>query len=118
VKKIVRENTVREKNGGGGKGKKIREISTKKKVREKNKGERVRETKRTGKKGRPDRASSVHVILSLPVKKAPLWRILRNFRMRMRRTYFRTGSLPVKHAQWSDPHRSSANDNLSVPIYY
>jgi hypothetical protein len=70
------------------------------------------------KKVRPDRTSSGHVTLSLPVKKAPLGRILRNFGLRMCRTYFRTGplpvtfghvtschfwSLPVKHAQLSDP---------------
>jgi hypothetical protein len=65
------------------------------------------------------------------VKKAPLGRILCNFRLRMHKTYFRTWplpitslpvtwltSLPVKHAQWSDPHRYSANVTLSVPIYY
>jgi hypothetical protein len=44
---------------------------------------------------RPDMVSSGHVTLSLPVKKDPLGRILRNFWLRMRRTYFRTGSLPV-----------------------
>ena len=39
----------------------------------------------------PDSVSSGHVTLSLLVKKAPLVRIWRNFRLRMRRTYFRTG---------------------------
>ena len=62
-------------------------------------------------------------------QKAPLGRILRNFRLRMRRTYFRTGhvtgvtsghvtDVTSGHAQWFDPHRSSANVALSVPIYY
>ena len=43
---------------------------------------------------------------SLPVKKAPLGRILRNFRLHMRITYFRTGHMTdvtSGHAQWSDP---------------
>ena len=39
----------------------------------------------------PVRAPSGHVTLPLPVKKAPLGRIWRNFRLRMRRTYFMTG---------------------------
>ena len=39
----------------------------------------------------PDRAFSGHVTVSLPVNKAPLGRIFRNFRLRMRITYFRTG---------------------------
>jgi hypothetical protein len=39
----------------------------------------------------PVMASSGHVTLSLPVKNTPLGRILRNFILRMRRTYFRTG---------------------------
>jgi hypothetical protein len=64
--------------------------TTKKKVREKNTGKKVWE-----KIVRPDRASSGHVTLSLPVKKAPLGRILRKFRLRMRIAYFRTGPLPV-----------------------
>jgi hypothetical protein len=38
----------------------------------------------------PDSASSGNVTFSLPVKKPPLGRIWRNFRLRMRRTYFRT----------------------------
>ena len=57
-------------------------------------------------------------------QKSPLWRIWRNFRLRI--TYFRTGNMTdvtsgkvaSGHAQWSDPHRSSANMVLSVPIYY
>jgi hypothetical protein len=68
----------------------------------------------------PDSASSGHVTLSLPVKKAPLGRILRNFRLHMRRTYFRTehmtdvtkvstradiAQLPVAHAQNILPNR-------------
>ena len=55
-------------------------------------------------------------------KKAPLGRIWRNFRLRMHRTYFRTGSLPVTSlpVMWLPvaPHRSSANNNWAVPIYY
>ena len=84
--------------------------------RKKSTGNKKYQKKVRGKKVRPDRTSSGHVTLSLPVKKAPLGRILRNFGLC--RTYFRTGplpvtfghvtschfwSLPVKHAQWSDP---------------
>ena len=35
-------------------------------------------------------ATTIHVTLSLPVKSPPLGRIWCNFRLRMRRTYFRT----------------------------
>ena len=62
----------------------------------------------------------LHVTLDdvISDQKIPLGRILRNFRLRMRRTYFRTGPLLVTscqvtdfssghvtsgHAQWSDP---------------
>jgi hypothetical protein len=67
-------------------------------------------------------------------QKAPLGRIWPNFRFRMRRTYLRTGSLPVT---WmtslpvtrltslpvtslpvAPPHHSTSNANLSVPIYH
>jgi hypothetical protein len=41
-----------------------------------------------------------HVTLSLPVKKAPLGRIWRDFRLRMRRIYFRIGSLLVTWLTW------------------
>ena len=41
----------------------------------------------------PNRDSSGHVTWSLPVKKVPLVRILCNFRLRMRRTYLRTGQV-------------------------
>jgi len=54
---------------------------------------------------------SGHVTLSLTVKRPPLVRIWRNFRLRMRITYFRTmtnitsGHDTSGHAQWSDlPH--------------
>jgi hypothetical protein len=50
--------------------------------------------KSTWKKVRPDSASSGHVTLSFSVKKAPLVQILCNFRLCMRRTYFRTWPLP------------------------
>jgi len=29
-----------------------------------------------------------------------------------------SGHVTSGHAQWSDPHRSSTNATLSVPIYY
>jgi hypothetical protein len=67
-------------------------------------------------------------------QKAQLGRILRNFRLYMRITYFRTGSLPVTcltslpvmslPVTWLTSLRSCAmvrspaNTNLSVPIYY
>ena len=41
----------------------------------------------------PNRDSSGRVTWSLPVKKVPLGRILCNFRLRMRRTYLRTGQV-------------------------
>ena len=41
-------------------------------------------------------------------QKAPLWRIWRHFRLRMRRTYFRTGPLPDK--------ASSSHVTLSLPV--
>jgi hypothetical protein len=41
----------------------------------------------------PDRDSSGHVTWSLPVKKAPLGRLLCDFRLRMRITYLRTGQV-------------------------
>ena len=102
-------------------GKKLREKNTPKKY-EKKYGKTIREKKRenstgeknTGKKYgeknlgkkyggeevwekivRPGRTSSGHVTLSLPVKKAPLGQIVRNFRLSMRRTHFRTWPLPV-----------------------
>jgi hypothetical protein len=43
----------------------------------------------------PDRASSSHVTDVTSGQKALLGRILRNFQLCMRRTYFRTGLLPV-----------------------
>jgi hypothetical protein len=60
-----------------------------------------------------DRASSSHVTVTSG-QKTPLGRIWRNFRLRMRRTYFRTGHVTDAtsgrvthvtsgHAQWSDP---------------
>ena len=83
-------------------GKKIRKNSTEKKkkvrenkVREKSTGKKNTGKKSTGKKVRPGRASSDHVTLSFPVKKAPLGPILRNFRLRMHSTYFRTGPIPI-----------------------
>jgi hypothetical protein len=68
-------------------------------------------------------------------QKAPLGRIWRNFRLHLRRIYFRTGSLPVMlltslPVTWLPvmslpvtslpvaPHSSPSNNNLSVPIYY
>jgi hypothetical protein len=71
---------VREEIRGNSTGKKVQEKKYGKKYG-KNYGEQI-----TGQKVRPDRTSSGHVTLSLPVKKAPLGRILRNFRLRMRRT--------------------------------
>jgi hypothetical protein len=65
--------------------KKYGKKSMEKNVRGKKNGKKVRGGS-TGKKVRPDRAPSGHVTLSLPVKKAPLGRILRNVRLRMRRT--------------------------------
>ena len=60
--------------------KKVREKnSTGEKYGKKKNGKKVRGGS-TGKKVRPDRAPSGHVTLSLPVKKAPLGRILRNVR--------------------------------------
>ena len=72
--------------------------------------------------------------------KSPTGRIWRNFRLHMRRTYFRIGSLPVTWltslpvtwltVTWLPvmslpvtslpvaPHCSPSNNNLSVPIYY
>jgi hypothetical protein len=74
--------------------KKYGEKSTGKKIREKSPWKKVRE-KKYGKIVRQDRTSSGHVTLSFPVKKAPLGRILHNFRLCIHRTYFRTGPLPV-----------------------
>ena len=59
-------------------------------------------------------------------QKAPLGRIWRNFRLHMRRTYFRTGSLPVTWlaslpVTWlpvAPPHSTPAKANWAVPIYY
>jgi hypothetical protein len=69
----------------------------------------------------PDRASSSDVTLSLPVKMFPLGRILCNFRLRMRRTYFRTGHMTdVTSGHVTDVtfgHVTSGS-TLSVPIYY
>ena len=72
-----------------------------KKYGRKSTGKKVRKQK-----VRPDRASSGHVNLSIPVKKAPLGRILRNFRLCMcmhnilpnKATSGHFLSLPVKHA--------------------
>ena len=82
---------VREEIRGNSTGKKVQGKNTGKKVREKIR-EKLRGTN-YGKKSKADRTSSGHVTLSLPVKKAPLGRILRNFRLRMRRTYLRKRDL-------------------------
>ena len=71
-----------------------------------------RKGKKNGKNVRPDRASSGHLTLSLPVKKAPLGRILRNLRLRMRRTYFRTGSLRSRDSR----HFQSSMRTVSLPV--
>jgi hypothetical protein len=70
----------------------------------------------------PDRASSSHVTVTSG-QKPLLRRIWGNFRLRMCRIYFRTGSLPVTSlpVTWlpvAPRHRSPSNNNLSVPIYY
>ena len=70
-------------------------------------------------------ASSGHVTLSLPVKKAPLERILCNFRLRMSRTYFRighvtnvtSGHVTSGHAQWSDPPHDPPQMRLELSPY-
>ena len=70
-------------------------------------------------------ASSGHVTLSLPVKKAPLERILCNLRLRMRRTYFRiwhvtnatSGHVTSGHAQWSDPPHDTPQMRLELFPY-
>jgi hypothetical protein len=74
---------------------------------------------------RPGRTSSGHVTLSLPVKKAPLGQIVRNFRLSMRRTHFRTWPLPVTWLLVTSGHVtsvtsgcSSSNTTWTVPIYY
>jgi hypothetical protein len=111
--KKIRENSTEKKTTE----KKVREKSTEKKVREKKLTKKVRGKKYGGK------------VTRLPVEKGPLGWILRNFRLRMRRPYFRTGrfrsrysrhfrSLPVKHAHGITSGSSSANMTLSVPIYY
>ena len=80
----------------------------------------------------PDMGYSGHVTLSLPVKRPPLGRIWRNFRLRMRRRYFRTmtevtfghvthvtsGHVTSGHFRSYAMVRSPANVILSVPIYY
>ena len=69
--------------------KKYGKKSTEKKVWKKSTGKKYEKKEREkvrGKKVRPDRAPSGYVTLSLPVKKAPLGRILRNVRLRMRRS--------------------------------
>ena len=102
--KKVRENS-RRKNSTRGKstGKKYRKNKYEGKSMKKKYG-KIRREKLRKKKFvkkireiivRPDMVSSGHVTLSLPVKKDPLQRILRSIRLRMRRTYFRTGPLPV-----------------------
>jgi hypothetical protein len=75
-----------------------------KKYGEKKYGEKSMGKTSTGKILRPNRACSGHVTLSLPVKRAPLGRILRNSRLRMRRTYFRTWLLPVTSCQTCARH--------------
>ena len=72
----------------------------------------------------PVRTASGHATLSLPVKKTPLGRILRNFMLRMRRTYFRTGHVTdVSSGHVTDvtsghvtSGSTTANTTLSVPI--
>ena len=71
-------------------------------------GKKIR-GKKYGKKVRPDKASSGHVTLSLPVKKAPLGRTLRNFRLRIRRTYFQTGPLPDRASSGHVTHVTSGH---------
>ena len=62
-------------------------------------------------------------------QKAPLGRICHNFRLRMRRTYFRTVSFRsrdwrhfrsyhFRSCHFRSTARSTANTTLSVPIYY
>ena len=112
--KQVREKQYGEKTTG-------KNSTGNKKYRKKSTG-----NKSAAKKVRPDRTSSGHLTLSLPVKKAPLRRILRNFGLHMCRTYFRTGPLPVTSLPVTSGQAyamvrssgSSANVAWTVPIYY
>jgi hypothetical protein len=70
-------------------------------------------------------ATSGHVTDVTSGQKAPLGRILCNYRLRMRRTYFRFRWLTSCPVMWLPdtslpvaPHRSSANATWAVPIYY
>jgi hypothetical protein len=98
----------------------LREINTRKKVREKiirekSTGKKIQEKKfgkqKYGKKSTEKKTTAGHVTLSLPVKEAPLGRIL--FRLRMRITYFRTEtSSHVTSDQACTMVRSPSNINL------
>ena len=79
-----------------------------------------------------DRASSGHVTDVTSVQKTLLLRIWRNFRLRMRITYFRTWHLTdvisghvtditfghITSGHVISPHSTPSNANWSVPIYY
>ena len=113
----IRGTNYGKKNTGGKYGKKVghfvllllrkkygRKKYGEKKYGEKSMGKKVWGKKVRGKILRPNRACSGHVTLSLPVKRAPLGRILRNSRLGMRRTYFRTWLLPVTSGQTCARH--------------
>ena len=76
--------------------------------------------KNAGKTGASAEHTSGHMTHVTSGQKAPLGRILHNFRLRMCRTYFRTEhvteSLPVTSLPVA-PHSTSANVTLSVRYY-